>query len=162
MFALALALSIAALFINPIGMKQILYPVDAMLHLPLNLNHVDEWRPLQLTDGRGITFLAVVGCIFLLLLLRQSELFLHELLLLSLAIWLAAGHQRMLFPFGILVAPILSRLLSSTWERYNAMQDRPWPNALLMAISLLIAFWGFPNRQDLAKQVVQRSSVKAV
>lgn len=162
MLALALALSLAALFANPIGVKLILYPVDAMLHLPINLNQVDEWRPLQLINGHGLTFLAVIGCIFLLLIIRRSELFLHELLLLALAIWLAAAHQRMLFPFGILVAPILSRLLSGTWDRYNARQDRPWPNALLMAASLLIAFRTLPNRQDLTRQVEQQSPVKAV
>jgi hypothetical protein len=162
MFALTIAMSIAALFINPIGIKQILYPLDAILHLPINLNQVDEWRPLQLTDGRGLTFLAVLGCIFLFLILRQSKLFLHELLLISLVIWLAASHRRMLFPFGILAAPILSRFLSGSWDRYNAMQDRPWPNALLMSASLLIAFRAFPNGQDLARQVEQQSPVKAV
>ena len=162
MFALALSLSIAALFLNPIGVKQVLYPLDAMLHLPINLNRVDEWRPLQLTGGHGLTFLAVIGCIFLLLLIRQSTLFLHEFLLLALTVWLATGHRRMLFPFGILIAPTLSRLLSDTWERYNARQDRPWPNALLMTASLFLAYRAFPNHQDLAKQVEQNSPVKAV
>lgn len=162
MFGLAIALSIGALFINPIGLKQILYPVNAFVHLPINLNQVDEWRPLQLTDGRGVAFLAVMACILLLLLLRKEKLFVHELLLLFLAIWLAAGHRRMLFPFGILIAPIFSRLLSGTWEKYNAMQDRPWPNALLMTVSLLIALRAFPTHQDLARQVEESSPVKAV
>ncbi|WP_035359044.1 hypothetical protein [Edaphobacter aggregans] len=162
MLVLALVMSLAALFLNPIGVKQVLNPLETMLHLPINLNQVVEWQPLQLGDPRGLALLGLIGSIFLLLIVRQSNLFWHELLLFALGIWLAASHQRMLFPFGILVAPILSRLLSSSWDGYNATQDRPLPNAVLIAISLLITFWAFPNRQNLTRQIEEQSPVKAV
>jgi hypothetical protein len=78
------------------------------------------------------------------------------------AAWLAASHQRLLFPFGIMVAPILCRLLSSAWDHYAPEQDRPFPNAVLIAISLLIAFLAFPSSRNLAAQVEQHSPVRAV
>jgi hypothetical protein len=68
----------------------------------------------------------------------------------------------MLFVFGILAAPILSRLLSDTWDGYNAERDRPLPNAVLIAASLLVMFLAFPNRQNLATQVEKDSPVRAV
>ena len=76
-------------------------------------------EPLQLNDGRGFGFLAVLGSIFLVMILRRSELFWDELLLLVLGIGVAANHRRMVFVFGILAAPILSRLLSTVvgWLR---------------------------------------------
>jgi hypothetical protein len=162
MLMMVLVLSVAALFLNPIGVKQILYPLDAILHQPIGLSLVDEWQPLQLGGGRGLAFLGVLGCIFLLMIIRRSELLWHEVLLLALGSWAAASHRRMLFVFGILAAPILSRLLSTSWEGYKVERDHPAPNAAFIAISLLTVLWSFPNQQTLARQVDERSPIKAV
>lgn len=159
---LSLLLSVGALFINPIGLKQILYPLNTMLAQPVNLSHVVEWRPLPMNDARGIGLMVLLGCIFLLVIARRAELLWHELLLLSLGTWMAVSHERMLFVFGILAAPVLSRMLSTAWENYDPAQDRILPNAVMLAFSLLIAFLAFPGRQYLARQVEQSNPVKAV
>jgi hypothetical protein len=162
MLAVALALSVFALLLNPVGINQILYPLNTLFHQTVGLSQVSEWQPLQLGDVRGLALLGVLGCIFLIVVVRKSELLWHELLLLALGTWLAASHRRLLFPFGILAAPILSRLLANSWDQYDAEQDRPLPNAVLIALSLLIAFWAFPSRQNLNAQVEEHSPVKAV
>jgi len=162
MLAFALSLSIGALLLNPTGVKQILYPIDTLLHQPIGLSQVDEWQPLQLGDSRGLISMGVLGCIFLLVIVQRKELFWHELMLLGLGTWLAASHQRMLFVFGILAAPCLSRLLSTAWEGYNADEDRPLPNAIFIAASVLTLFLAFPRNQILAEQVNEHSPVKAV
>lgn len=159
---LSLALSIPALFCNPIGITQVLYPVNTLLHQPLGLSQVEEWQPLQLSNGRGLGLLAVLACITLVVIVRHSELLWHELLLLALGTWLAVSHQRLVFVFGILAAPVLSRLLSTFWDGYRQEKDRPLPNAILIVASLLIAFWAFPGQATLAQQVEQASPVKAV
>lgn len=162
MLMVALALSVVALFLNPVGVKLILYPLDALLKPSIGVSMVSEWQPLQLSDVRGLGLLGVLGCISLLVIARWSELFWHEVLFLALGTWLAVSHRRMLFPFGILAAPVLSRLLASSWDKYDPAQDRPPANAFLIATSLLVAFWAFPNRQNLAAQVEEKSPVKAV
>jgi len=162
MLALAMVLSMAALFLNPVGMKQILYPFDTMLHQHINLGNVEEWAPLRLSEARGVGLMLVLLCSFLLVAARQSELFLDELLLLALGTWLAVGHVRMLFVFGILAAPILSRQLSTSWEGYDVETDRIWPNAVLISMAMLVAFLAFPSRQNLEEQVEAHSPVKAV
>ncbi len=53
MLALALVLSAGALLLNPVGLKQVLYPLNVMLHQPLQLSQVEEWMPLPLSDPRG-------------------------------------------------------------------------------------------------------------
>jgi hypothetical protein len=159
---MALLLSVAALFLNPLGAKMVLYPLNTMLDPAMGFNPVSEWQPLQFADGRSFAFLAVLGCIFLLVIVRQTALLWQELIVLALGTWLAASHQRMLFVFGILAAPILSRLLSTTWDEYSVERDRPLPNAVFLAASLLIAFLAFPARQNLATQVEAFSPVKAV
>ena len=161
-FRLSLALSIPALFCNPIGFTQILYPVNTLLHQPLGLSQVEEWQPLQLSDGRGLALLAVLAGISLVVIVRHSELLWHELLLLALGTWLAISHRRLVFVFGILAAPVLSRLLSSFWDGYRQDKDLPLPNTILIAASLLIAFRAFPGQAMLTEQVEQASPVKAV
>jgi hypothetical protein len=96
------------------------------------------------------------------LILRRSELYLHELLMLATGTVLAFSHQRMAVVFGILAAPTLSRLLSTSWDHYHPEQDRPWANAALIALSLLTVFLAFPSRQSLATQVEKGNPVKAV
>jgi hypothetical protein len=93
---------------------------------------------------------------------RRTELLWRELLVLAVGAWFAASHVRMLFVFGILAAPVLSRQLSTAWDGYNAEKDRPLPNAVFIAASLLVVFLAFPNRQNLATQVEEQSPVKAV
>jgi hypothetical protein len=156
---LALILSVAALFLNPVGVKLILYPFGTMVD---SANPVQEWQPLQFSDGRSLAFLGVLAGIFLLVIVRRTELLWRELLVLAVGAWLAASHVRMLFVFGILAAPILSRLISTSWDGYDAKRDRPLPNAVFIAGSLLVAFLAFPNHQNLEAQVEQHSPVKAV
>jgi hypothetical protein len=158
----ALLLSGPAVFLNPVGVKLILYPLQTMFVPSIGITQVTEWQPLQFGDARSLAFLGVLGCIFLLVIVRQTELLWQELVLLALGTWLATGHQRLLFVFGILAAPVLSRLLSDTWDQYKAERDRPIPNAVLIALSLVIALWAFPNRGNLTAQVEEQSPVKAV
>jgi hypothetical protein len=161
-FILSLLLSVAALFLNPVGVKQILYPFDTLLNMPNLLGNVEEWAPLNMTEARGIALLAVLLCSFLLVATRRAELYFDELLLLMLGTWLAVSHVRMLIVFGILAAPILSRQLSTSWEGYDAQKDRIWPNALMIAASLLVIFLAFPSSRNLQQQVEIQSPVKAV
>jgi hypothetical protein len=162
MFALALALSVAALFLNPVGIKQILYPFDTMLNMPILFSQVEEWAPLQMTDARGVGLLLALLICFLPAAARRTELYWDELILLAMGAWLAFGHIRMLSIFGILAAPILSRQLSTSWDTYDPSDDRMWPNAVVMGMSLVALWLAFPSARNLARQVDENSPVKAV
>jgi len=158
----SLALSVAALFMNPVGRSQVFYPIDTMLHQSIGLSQVQEWQPLQITDARAVPLLLLLLCVFLLVLVRRSESQLQELVFLALGTWMALSHQRMLFVVGILIAPILSRMLSDLWGNYDREHDRPLLNAVFIFLSLLIAVWAFPSQRALATQVEQANPVKAV
>jgi hypothetical protein len=159
---LAVVLSAATLLLNPVGLKLALYPVDFMLHLPINLSVIEEWKPLQMDSARGIGLLATIVFIFLIVIVQRSRLFWHELVLLAAGTWFAVHHERMVFVFGILAAPIVSRLLANSWDNYMAAQDRALPNAVMISLSLLIAFLAFPGHQSIAQQMEESSPVKAV
>lgn len=162
MLAWSLALSVAALLVNPGGINQILYPFDTMMSMKILMANVEEWAPLKMTEARGIGLLAVLLCMFLLTIARKAELYLDELILVGMGTWLAVGHIRMLILFGILAAPVLSRQLANMWENYEPDKDRILPNAILIGLSLVAVVLAFPSRQDLEHQVEDVSPVKAL
>lgn len=162
-YMLAMLLSVAALFVNPVGLKQIFYPLDTMLHQPLVTTQIDEWKPLLMSDPRAVCLLGILVFVFLYLIVRRSErIFLHELLLLGMGAWSALSHRRMCFAFGIFAAPIVSRLLSDAWDSYDAAKDRVAPNAVFIVLAAAAVFLAFPSRASLVKQVDDGNPVKAV
>jgi hypothetical protein len=161
-FAWSIALSCAALFVNPVGFKQVLYPFDNLMNMQTMIVNVEEWAPLNLTEARGIGVLAVLLCIALLIAARKAEIYLDELLVLAAGAWLAFEHTRMMILFGILAAPTLCRQLANVWENYEPEKDRILPNAVLIGISIVIVVLAFPSRQNLERQVESTSPVKAV
>ncbi len=158
----AIGLSILALLLNPVGMNQLLYPLGTMFHSSIGVSAVQEWQPLGFDDVRAFFLMGALGCVFLIVIIRRIDLEFHELVLLGIGTWLAISHRRMLFVFGILLAPVLSRLLSTAWDNYDPERDLPVPNAILIALSLLTIYLGFPGPASLAKQVEMQSPVKAV
>ncbi len=158
----AFLLSAAALFLNPVGVKQILYPLNTLLRQRIVVSQITEWRPLQFTDPRGAALLAILGCIFLLVIVRRAELLWHELLMLIIGTILGINHQRLAVVFGLLAAPIVSRLISTTWDSYSAEKDHPVPNAVLITLAIATVIMTFPSHQDLEKQVADGNPVKAV
>lgn len=158
----AVAVSIAALLINPEGIRQVVFPIDLMLREPINLASVQEWRPLQLTSERGVVLLLILAAIFLLIALRKAEIRLEEILLLALGVWLAGSHERMLFVFGILAGPVLVRMLADSWENYDPATDRPLPNAVMIALAAAVVWLAFPRPASLMSQTEKTSPAGAV
>jgi hypothetical protein len=162
MLALAFALSIVAVFVNPVGLSQVVYPLQAMFDPRMRLDAVTEWQGLAFDGGRALAALGVVGVIFLVTLVRRTELRLDELLLLALGFGIAVLHQRMLLVFGVLGSPVLCRLLANAWSPYQPARDHMAPNAILMLISLCIVGLAFPTSNQLRLLVKQANPEKAV
>lgn len=161
-FLVSVGISTFALLCNPVGINQILYPINTLLHQPIGIAQVQEWQPLPLTETRGIALMAILACIFLTVILRRAEILWEELLLLAVGTWLAVSHTRLIFVFGILVAPILCRLLSDFWDGYRVELERPIPNAVLIAGSILVGILVFPSRASIDQQLQRDNPVAAV
>ena len=157
-----IVLSVLALLINPSGVKLLLYPLNALFKASIGVANVVEWLPLDFSDVRAFGLIGCFGAVFLIALVRRSELFWDELLQVCLATWMAASHHRLLLVFGILVAPVLCRLLNSAWDRYDPARDHPSANAFLIGASCLVAILAFPNSKSLMNQVQQNCPVGAV
>jgi hypothetical protein len=162
MLAAALALSAAALFVNPAGWRQVIYPLDTMFHQSLGTRIVSEWQPLDMSAERGVAFLAMAALLLLLPMLRGVRLRMDELLTFGVSAWLAIHHARLVFVFGLIAAPILCRLLSGAWESYELQRDRILPNSIILAVSVLAVTLSFPGTSVLTRQIEESSPVKAI
>lgn len=162
MLATAFALSLAALLANPIGPKLIWYPVDVMLNQPLNIGMVEEWKQISMSDFRGMALIALGALVLLIPLLRKTKLGAEDLVLVALGFGLAIRHERMLFVFGILAAPVLSKLLATTWEGYDAARDSAKSAGLMLALITGVIVLCIPGQQALQQQIEKANPVKAV
>lgn len=160
--SVAMVLSVGALFVNPIGIRLVTYPFDLFLHQSHNTGSVAEWQPLNPHDVRAWGLFAIAAILFLTALIRRSEFRLDELILLAMGFGLAIWHQRMLFVFGILAAPVLSRLFANDWESYDTRRDHRIMNAILMCGMIAAMAAAFPGRADLDAQVKKSNPVGAV
>jgi len=93
---------------------------------------------------------------------RRAVLYLDELALLGLGFGMAALHSRMLFVFGVLVAPIVCRLLCDTWDRYEPARDRWWANAVMMLLAAIVVVCSFPSAAELESQAKKNNPTQAV
>ena len=154
------ALSVAALFANPVGWTLLAYPLRTMFDRRMQLEAVTEWQKLSFDDVRAFGLLAVAGGIILIALARRIELYLDEVALMVIAFVLAVLHQRLLFAWGIIAAPILCRQLAALTRPLRSV--RILPNAILILASFSVAFLAFPAPSNLAAQVNAGNPVQAV
>jgi len=160
--ASALGFSVAALFLNPAGLQQVLYPLDVMLKQPVQKIMIAEWRHLDFSDPRALAAVAAAAAVLLLPLALRGSLGIEELLLVALGLCLAMKHERLLFVSGILAAPVLCRLLADSWDRYDPLRDCPRANAVALALAAIVIAWGFPGCAGLAREAAEANPVKAV
>ncbi len=158
----ATAASAAALLINPVGFKLLAYPIDLFLRQTENLGAVLEWQPLSVGDPRGVGLFLVAGVLGVLFLVRSVRVTLEELTLTTLAFGMALRHSRLSFTFGILVAPILCRLLADLWPSYDPRRDNRVANAALLALSAAALVRAAPPAANLGQQVERRYPTGAV
>jgi hypothetical protein len=155
------AAAVAALFLNPDGLEQILYPLTIMWHSPVNLGNVQEWRRLTLNNGRTWVYIAEIVCMMALIFLRRARLTLDEFIILGYVAFEGFRHERLLFPFGILAAPIFCRLVATVAPSRQQDQQRLGLNAALIATALVTIWIAFPGERNLTQQVESTSPVQA-
>jgi hypothetical protein len=158
----AAGFSVAGLFANPLGIELLAYPLRTVFDQRMQLDAVAEWQRLSFDDIRAFGLLALAGAILLIALIRRTTLYLDELALLAMAFGMAILHQRFLFAWGIIAAPILCRQLAGAEDQHDRVRDRPLANAVFILASLAVSFAAFPAHNALVSQVRRGNPVEAV
>jgi hypothetical protein len=134
--------SVAALFVNPFGHRLVLYPLDLAFRQKLNIAHVEEWVSVNFHEARGRLVLILLVTLFLSALLRSRRWNLAELGLVLFALYSGLTHIRFLFLLGIVVAPVMAKILEFV-PPYRAEIDTPLINALaiLLMVGGMVHYW---------------------
>jgi hypothetical protein len=156
-----LALSVAALFVNPFGYRLLYYPIDAILHQPLNITWVEEWASVNFNDQRGGLVIAALGIIFLAALMQHRRWRIDDVLLTAFVTYCGLHHIRLLMLTGI-VLPVILVNQAGTISSYDPAQERRKLNAFLLVIALLLMVAGFPRATYLQQQIDQQFPSGAV
>jgi hypothetical protein len=144
--------SVAALFVNPVGPRLVLYPLDLAFRQKLNVAHVAEWVSVDFHNTRGKLVLALIVLLLLGALLRSYRWTLAELGLLLFALYSGLTYMRFLFLLGIVVAPLVAKLLDFL-PPYRREADTPLINTcvILLMIGSMIHYW--PTSAELQRSV---------
>src|SRR5690606_38876110 len=128
-FRFVLIASGLAQLVHPIGWAVAAYPLNQFFSQSDNLANLSECQPLNIQQPGGLGVFAILAVVALSALALAKKVRLEEIGIVLMGSYLAVQHSRMVFVFGILVAPIVCRLLADSWRGYRASQDYPKINA---------------------------------
>ena len=149
---LALAASLAALFVNPFGYKLPLYPFDLLFRQQNAVKAVAEWQSVDFSTGNGKLALIVIFALLAAALFSRRKWKLDEVLVMAFALWAALSHVRFLFFAGLIMAPILAPRLK-LFPPYEPEIDKLWLNAGIMAAVVGWLIFSFPSSAKLQQRV---------
>ena len=147
-----LVASVAALFVNPFGYKLILYPFDLLLRQQGAMHAVQEWHPVDFSQGSGKLVMLVIFGWLISGLLSRRKWRLDEILLMAFALWAGLSHVRFVFFLGLIMAPIFAPRIR-LFPPYERSLDKPWLNAAIMAGVVAWVIVSFPTNGKLQEQV---------
>ena len=151
---LALAASLAALFVNPFGYKLVLYPYTLLLRQQGVMKYIEEWQPVDFSTANGRLALVVILALLAGALFSRRRWKLDEVLLTAFSLWAALSHARFLFFAGLIMAPILAPRLK-LFPPYERDLDKPWLNAVIMAAVVGALIFFFPSAAQLQQKVAE-------
>jgi len=149
---LALAASLAALFVNPFGYTLVRYPFDFLFRQQTNMQYIAEWHSVDFQKRSGQLALIMILALLATTLFSRHKWKLAEVLLVAFALGTALPHVRLLFFAGLIVAPMLAPRLK-LFPPYQRELDKPWLNAAIMGAVVGSIIFFFPSSAQLQQKV---------
>ena len=146
------ALSFAALFVNPIGYKLVLYPFDLLFRQQNVMQFIDEWQPVDFGTSNGKLAMAVIFVVLATTLFSRRRWQLDETLLTLFALWTALSHARFMFFAGLVLATVLGPSLK-LFPPYERELDKPWLNAAIIVALAAAMVHFYPSEAQLTQKV---------
>jgi hypothetical protein len=153
--------SVAALFVNPFGARLVFYPLDLAFRQKLNIEHVEEWVSVNFHDARGKFVVVLLLILIVSAIMRPRRWGLSELAVTLFALYSGLTYIRFLFLLGIIVAPVLAKILDFV-PPYRRELDTPVINtfAILLMMAGIAYYW--PHESQLQRSVDDQYPVRAV
>ncbi len=146
------ALSVAALFVNPMGYKLVAYPFDLMLRQQSNINNVEEWQSVDFHHPRGKIVMVLLLAIFAAALFSRRKWKLREAVLGAFALYVALMYWRMQFFAALVFVPLLATRIR-LFPPYDVTKEKRFLNAAIIAIVIVVTVVRFPSEAKLQEKV---------
>ena len=158
---LALAASLAALFVSPFGYKLVLYPFEYISRKQGGMQYAQYWASVDFGTTNGKLALILIFALLAAALFSRLRWRLDEVLLTAFALWQGLSHLRFLDFAAIIIVPILAPRLK-LFPPYQRELDKPWLNAAIMAAIVGSLIFFFPKESTLQQQVNNEYPVAAL
>jgi hypothetical protein len=155
-------LSGLSLLITPYGTRLATYPLELLLHQPLNKQFVVEWRQLDLSTWWGQAFLLLVLAWAVLQMIAPIVYRLEIIVPLMFVTYESFVHNRFLLVFVPMFAPILASYLAKWLPAYDTAKERYGMNAVFTVAILLICASLIPSNKTLEGTLKRTYPVDAV
>jgi hypothetical protein len=143
-YVITLVACILASLINPYGVGSLVY-VATIGSNPVIRDFVTEWAPTTVGWREGILFLGSLVLLGALAYRSRVRLTVLEILLLLVFGYLAWSSVRAIVWWGLVIAPILARLVGGIFvSRLTKSRDLPAVNALILAMVAVLAVVSLP------------------
>ncbi len=153
---LALCGIVPALFCNPWGWRLVAYPFNFAFCQTLNVASIEEWRSLQFHSARGQIVAAAVLLVVVRQLWRPRAWAVDEVLLFTGSLLAGCLHERFLFLFALLSAPIAAR----SFQRSGAAAEQR-PGGSLVVNGLLVVLIVLSAATNLRRQAARQPALSA-
>lgn len=149
-FVAVTAASAAVLFVNPYGWRLVAYPVEAIFRHKLGTEYIAEWASLDFHSALGKSVLVVFLGIALLQLLRRARWSAQDLAFALIAVYGAVTYVRFVFMAGILLGPLLARLVAGCLTgKSEPTKGQQLVNAVGLVVLLVLIAMRYPAARQL-------------
>lgn len=145
------AACVGALFVNPFGYKLAIYPFDFLLRQQTNMQHIEEWQPVDFSTGSGKLAMFLLFAFLGIACFSRRQWRLNHLLVAGFALWAGLVHTRLLFFIGLVVVPLLAPSLK-LFPPYDPELDKPLLNGIVMAAVVCAMVFFFPSPMRLQQK----------
>ena len=158
---MVLAVSIAALLVNPFGYKLVRYPFDVLFRQSINIKYMQEWQSVDFGKGSGKLVMFFIFAWLGAALFSRRTWKAFEIMLMAFALWTALSHVRFVFFVGLVMVPVFAPRLHLL-PPYDREEDKPWLNGLIIAGVVFWLIFSFPSNAKLQQQVDEQFPAAAL
>jgi hypothetical protein len=137
--------SIAALLLNPFGLRMVQYPFRVLFGGSSGSNYVQEFAPVDLQSTWGTVVIVLLAAILLAALCSRVRWRVDEVAFVMIAIYFSLHYLRFIYLAGILLAPVFARRLKLMTE-YEPATDRRLPNVVALAVIFCMFVLSIPRQ----------------
>jgi len=161
-FLIAIAASLALLFVNPYGWRLVWNPFDMAFNQNLNIANVQEWQPLNLAWFGAKAAVAAIGLMVVANAFNNRKWKLYEFIFVFFAWYAAFDHARFTFLAAVLTTPMLAEDLTRSFFPIQKQKTIHILNVLMAVGTITIIVLYFPTNAKMKSAMAEHWPLQTI